>query len=168
MFRPAPRTWNSNIRGQAERPISTGKLRALQLVHPRPINLVVFEGPSGTPYLGGGFPLRCLQRLSGPSIATLRLRLAAQQPHQRDVHSDLLVLRAAPLNSPAPTTDRDRPGSRRSEPSSRTAIDRRTAEPLGPSPAPGCDEPTSRCQTASSMWTLGRDKPVIPGVPFVR
>ena len=69
----ARRNWYSNICGQAERPISTGKLRALQLVHPRPINLVVFEGPSGTPYLGAGFPLRCLQRLSVPYIATLRL-----------------------------------------------------------------------------------------------
>src|SRR3990172_11914584 len=96
------------------------------------------------------------------------LPLARQQAHQRFVHSDPLVLRADPLKSPAPTPDRDRPGSRRSEPSSRTAINRRTAEPLGPSSAPGCDEPTSRCQTASSMWTLGRDKPVIPGVPFIR
>ena len=25
------------------------------------------------------------------------------------------------------------------------------AKPLGPAPAPGCDEPTSRCQTAPSM-----------------
>ena len=44
----------------------------------------------------------------------------------------------------------------------------RTAIPLGPSPAPGCDEPTSRCQTASSIWTLGRDQPVIPRVTFIR
>src|SRR3989338_11267283 len=33
---------------------------------------------------------------------------------------------------------------------------------------PGCDEPTSRCQTAPSLWTLGRDQPVIPGVTFIR
>ena len=33
---------------------------------------------------------------------------------------------------------------------------------------PGCDEPTSRCQTPPSMWTLGRNKPVIPGVAFIR
>jgi len=39
---------------------------------------------------------------------------------------------------------------------------------IGASPAPGCDEPTSRCQTASSMWTLGRDQPVIPRVTFIR
>jgi len=39
---------------------------------------------------------------------------------------------------------------------------------LGPPTAPGCDEPTSRCQTWPSIWTLGPDQPVIPGVPFVR
>ncbi len=44
----------------------------------------------------------------------------------------------------------------------------RTAQPLGPAPAPGCDEPTSRCQTIPSIWTLGEDQPVIPGVPFIR
>ncbi len=38
----------------------------------------------------------------------------------------------------------------------------------GPLAAPGCDEPTSRCQTLPSMWTLGQDQPVIPGVPFIR
>src|SRR3954465_7840827 len=47
-------------------------------------------------------------------------------------------------------------------------FNRRTAGPLGPAPAPGCDEPTSRCQTSPSMWTLGGDQPVIPGVPFIR
>ena|SRR3989344_2825885 len=26
----------------------------------------------------------------------------------------------------------------------------------------------SRCQTASSIWTLGSDQPVIPGVAFIR
>ena len=39
---------------------------------------------------------------------------------------------------------------------------------MGPSSAPGCDEPTSRCQTSSSIWTLRGDQPVIPGVPFIR
>src|SRR5690606_41163122 len=33
---------------------------------------------------------------------------------------------------------------------------------------PGCDEPTSRCQTMPSIWTLGHHQPVIPGVPFIR
>ena len=44
----------------------------------------------------------------------------------------------------------------------------RTAQPLGPTSAPGCDEPTSRCQTSPSMWTLGGDQPVIPRVTFIR
>ena len=44
----------------------------------------------------------------------------------------------------------------------------RTAQPLGPTTAPGCDEPTSRCQTSPSMWTLGGDQPVIPRVTFIR
>src|SRR5512136_747243 len=48
--------------------------------------------------------------------------LARQLAHQRSVPPDPLVLRGAPLKSPAPTTDRDRPVSRRSEPSSRTAL----------------------------------------------
>ena len=48
--------------------------------------------------------------------------LARQPEHQRNVHPGPLVLRAAPLNSPTPTEDRDRTVSRRSEPSSRTAL----------------------------------------------
>jgi hypothetical protein len=44
----------------------------------------------------------------------------------------------------------------------------RTAQPLGRATAPGCDEPTSRCQTSPSMWTLEGDQPVIPRVTFIR
>ena len=50
------------------------------------------------------------------------LLLAEQLAHQRLVHIGPLVLVAAPLKSPTPTEDRDRPVSRRSEPSSRTAL----------------------------------------------
>ena len=69
-----------------------------------------------------GFPLRCFQRLSLPNVATLHLPLAEQQIHQRFVHFGPLVLKAAPLKLPSPITDRDRTVSRRSEPSSRTAL----------------------------------------------
>src|ERR687895_2711002 len=48
--------------------------------------------------------------------------LARQLAHQRSVHPGPLVLRTAPLKSPAPMTDRDRTVSRRSKPSSRTAL----------------------------------------------
>src|SRR3990172_1795194 len=50
------------------------------------------------------------------------LHLAAQLVHHRYVHPGPLVLRTAPLKSPAPTADRDQTVSRRFEPSSRTAL----------------------------------------------
>jgi hypothetical protein len=50
------------------------------------------------------------------------LLLAEQQVHQWYVHPGPLVLRAAPLNIPTPTADRDRTVSRRSKPSSRTSL----------------------------------------------
>src|SRR6266852_873950 len=64
-------------RGQAARPISTARLNALRRLHLRPINLVIFQGPSeglrpGRSHLEAGFALRCLQRLSLPDIATER------------------------------------------------------------------------------------------------
>ena len=48
--------------------------------------------------------------------------MASQPVHQRSVHSGPLVLGTEPLKYPAPTADRDRTVSRRSEPSSRTAL----------------------------------------------
>ena len=56
---------------QAGRAISTGQLHALLRFHIRPINVVVFHGSSGRSRFEVGFPLRCLQRLSRPHIATL-------------------------------------------------------------------------------------------------
>src|SRR6266540_2429310 len=50
------------------------------------------------------------------------LPLARQLEHQRYVPPNPLVLGRRPRKSPAPTTDRDRPVSRRSKPSSRTAF----------------------------------------------
>ena len=50
------------------------------------------------------------------------MRLAAQPEHQRLVRPGPLVLGTTPLKNPAPTADRDRTVSRRSEPSSRTAL----------------------------------------------
>ena len=50
------------------------------------------------------------------------LLLAEQPEHQRSVPPGPLVLGRAPLKLPTPTADRDRPVSRRSEPSSRAAL----------------------------------------------
>src|SRR5579871_5919811 len=61
------------------------------------------------------------------AIISSRLRyrampLAGQLDHKRSVQPGPLVLGSTPFKSPAPTTDRDRTVSRRSEPSSRTAL----------------------------------------------
>src|SRR5688572_25135656 len=48
--------------------------------------------------------------------------LAKQLMHQRFVHPGPLVLGTEPRRYPAPTADRDRTVSRRSKPSSRTAL----------------------------------------------
>src|SRR5471032_3258950 len=50
------------------------------------------------------------------------LPLTRQLDHQRFVIPGPLVLRNEPLKSPAPTVDKDRTVSRRSEPSSRTTL----------------------------------------------
>src|SRR5213592_4192084 len=59
-------------------------------------------------------------------ISTVRsypaVPLARQLAHQRYVPPNPLVLGRKPHKSPAPATDRDRPVSRRSKPSSRTAF----------------------------------------------
>ena len=56
-------------------------------------------------------------RLGYPAV-----RLAAQQVDQRPVRHGPLVLVTVPRKSPAPTIDRDRTVSRRSEPSSRATL----------------------------------------------
>ena len=48
--------------------------------------------------------------------------IAGQQLHQWYVHPGPLVLGTGPFNIPSPTEDRDQTVSRRSEPSSRTAL----------------------------------------------
>ena len=50
------------------------------------------------------------------------LPLMEQLPHQKCVKPGPLVLRFEPLKFPSPTVDKDRTVSRRSEPSSRTAL----------------------------------------------
>ena len=76
----------------------------------------------GISYLEGGFTLRCLQRLSLSKLGYSAMHLVVQPIHQRFVQPGPLVLRSAPLKYPTPTPDRDRTVSRRSEPSSRTAL----------------------------------------------
>jgi len=70
-IRHSPFALFDNENNQVERAISTGKLHGLPRFHIRPIDVVVFHGSSGRNRFEAGFPLRCLQRLSIPHIATL-------------------------------------------------------------------------------------------------
>ena len=112
--------------GQAARPISTGKLHTLLRFHTRPINLVVFEGPLGAyardALSRGGLPAYMLSAVIPSAHSYPAMRLAPQPVHQRCVHPGPLVLRTTPFKHPAPTADRDRTVSRRSEPSSRATL----------------------------------------------
>ena len=73
-FDPGAISLASTGSNQAYRAISTGQLNALLRLHLRPIDVVVFHGSQGIPCFEGGFPLRCLQRLSCPFIATQHCR----------------------------------------------------------------------------------------------
>src|SRR5919108_4897718 len=83
--------------------------------------------------------------------------LARQLAHQRSVHSGPLVLRAAPLKFPAPTLDRDRTVSRRSEPSSRTALMGEQPNPwdvLPPQDATSRHRGAKRCRRCELLGTI--------------
>src|SRR5262245_50256170 len=73
---PPRRSLEGGINAVKRSAVSTGRLSGSPRVHVRPIDLVVFQEPSPTrgrrPDLGGGFTLRCLQRLSAPYVATQR------------------------------------------------------------------------------------------------
>jgi hypothetical protein len=71
---PGPGMGIENENDQAVRTISTSKLHALRRFHTWPINVVVFHGSQGRNGFEVDFPLRCLQRLFRPHIATLLYR----------------------------------------------------------------------------------------------
>src|SRR5262249_50639905 len=77
---------HAKIYGQAARPFSTGQLHALQRFHTRPINLVVFEGPSGALRPGdassqGGLPAYMLSAVIPSAHSYPAVRLAPQPDH---------------------------------------------------------------------------------------
>ena len=95
-------------------------------LHLKPINQVVYLDPYQLmlqiPYLRVGFVLEMLSALILAGLGYSAMPLARQQMHRRSRHSGPLVLRADPFKYLTPTLDRDRTVSRRSEPSSRTAL----------------------------------------------
>ena len=118
-------SYHTNLLRSSPRPISNSQLHILLCFHLCPIYLVVFKGSYFSRM--GSLILRLASRLDAfsvyPSLTWLLCHaLGQQQIHQRSVHPGPLVLRTAPLKLPTPTPDRDRTVSRRSEPSSRTAL----------------------------------------------
>src|SRR5947207_2917265 len=78
------------------------------------------EGPEA--YSRGGFHAYMPSAFIPAVRGYPALRRATQLAHQRYVPPYPLVLGREPPKPPAPATDRDRPVSRRSKPSSRTAF----------------------------------------------
>ena len=116
---PRPR----DVGGSGARPISAARLRASRPLHLPPINHVFCVGP----YQKGGLISGPASRLDAFSAYPSRTRLpgcalGVRPVHRRSVRPGPLVLGTAPLSPPAPAEDRDRTVSRRSEPSSRTAL----------------------------------------------
>ncbi len=75
LARPAPLGGNDrSVVGMIKQlTVSTAQLKVSLPLHLRPINPVVYRGSlanAWNPHLEGGFPLRCLQRLSLPNLAT--------------------------------------------------------------------------------------------------
>ena len=110
-------------RGGRARTISGARLCPSRGLHLRPIEQVVYLCPYRKGRLISGRASR-LDAFSGyPDRTQLPGDALGEQPvHRRSVHPGPLVLGAASLSLPAPTEDRDRTVSRRSEPSSRTAL----------------------------------------------
>ncbi len=105
-------------------PVSTGQLRPLLALHNQPINLVVFQGFRLTTrnLILGWLRAYMLSALIRAVLRYPAVPRARQQEHQRFVPPNPLVLKRKPLKFRTPTVDRDRPVSRRSKPSSRTAL----------------------------------------------
>ena len=107
------------------RPISNSQLNVSPRLHLCPIYLIVFQGSYYSrmryPILRGASRLDAFSVYPGPTWLP-GYGVAPQPVHQWSVHPGPLVLRTAPLRYLTPAPDRDRTVSRRSEPSSRTAL----------------------------------------------
>ena len=119
-------------------------------------------------HLGVSFTLICFQRLSSLRIATLHLPLEGQQIHHwRINYRSSRTMSQSPQYSCAITGYG--PNCFTTFWTQLTYLfNWRTAKPFSRTTARGWDEPTSRCQTFSSLWSLGEDQPVIPRVTFIR
>src|ERR1035441_560476 len=88
--------------------------------------------------------------------------LAEQLAHESCVRPGPLVLGTAPLKSPPPTVDRDRTVSRRSKPSSRTALMGEQPNPwemLHPQDATSRHRGAKPCRRYGLLWKISMISP---------
>ena len=143
-------------------------------LHRRPIDQLVSLVPSG-PSSGLGWLISGrasrLDAFSGYPFRTWLpgiLPLARQPVHQRSVHFGPLVLKAGPLSHPSAAADRDRTVSRRSEPSSRTALIGEQPNPwdmLQPQDAMSRHrgaKPCRRCELLGKISLLSQSSRLVP------
>ena len=143
--------------GQNQSTVSISRLKPLLILHLIPINSLSCCGLMENTHLDRAFPLRCFQRLCNSCVATQRFPLEGELIDHRHDH-----YRSSRTMSDWSQCSNANTGY---GPNCLTTFwtqlmchfNGRTAQPLGPTTAPGCDKPTSRCQTFSSMWTLGED-----------
>ena len=91
-------------------------------LHLHPINVVVYNDPEKSNLVAGFSGARCFPALIRSRLRYPAMHLAAQPANQRSVQHGPLVLVSEPRKFHAPTIDRDRTVSRRSEPSSRATL----------------------------------------------
>ena len=107
-----------------------------------------------------------LSALISSVLSYAALPLMEQLPHHMYVNLGPLVLEIKPLNFPAPTVDKDRTVSRRSEPSSRTALMSEQLNPwdlLQPRDAMSRHrgaKPRRRCELLGAISLLSPEYPV--------
>ena len=102
-----------------------------------------------------------------PERSQSAMHLAVQLTYQRFVRPGPLVLRTAFLNSPTRAADRDRTVSRRSEPSSRTALMGEQPNPWDRLQPQDCDETDIEVPNHVRRYgLLGKISLVIPEVPL--
>ena len=157
---------------KSPRPISNARLKMLPLLHLHPINLVICQGT---------YWLMSWEISSYGGLRTYMLSALIRLEHSYRAFTAGAITRT--LEVPSSRSSRTKEDSVQIScaytgygPNCLTTFwtqlachfNGRTAQPLEANPPPGCDEPTSRCQTPPSMWTIGWYQPVIPGVTFIR
>ena len=154
LVRSRSRSFGSLLKS-SPRPISAGQLHTLLCFHTQPIYLVFFKGSYfliGMRYFISGRA----SRLDAFSVYPFRTQLPSHALGRTTGTPLVRPLRSSRTRSSLPHVSCARDGYgpnclTTSEPSSRTTLMGEQPNPWDLLQPPGCDEPTSRCQTTPSI-----------------